>query len=173
MLIQPDLIEVIDLGIQERPSIEDVIMMKPTEAELPSLMTLIHAYSRRGDLLPRTIESVRESLPDWWVAKVGDTVIACGSLLRYSPQLAEVRSLAVADVAQGTGIGRRLVERLVEEAKAEDVPRLFALTRVVRFFEKIGFSVTVKEDFPDKIWRDCSICPLIDACDETAVHLYL
>jgi len=156
-----------------RPSIDDVTFAKPTENDLESLVTLINTYARRGDLLPRTVESIRETMPDWWIAKVGDTVIACGSLLRYSPKLAEVRSLAVADIAQGTGIGRKLVDCLIAEAKEEGIPRLFALTRVIKFFEKLNFTITERENFPDKIWKDCVICPLIDACDETAVHRYL
>lgn len=156
-----------------KPSINDVTFAKPTEEDLESLVTLINTYARRGDLLPRTVDSIRETMPDWWIAKVDGVVIACGSLLRYSPKLAEVRSLAVADIAQGTGIGRKLVDCLIDEAKEEGIPRLFALTRVVKFFQKLNFTITERENFPDKIWKDCSICPLINACDETAVHLYL
>jgi amino-acid N-acetyltransferase len=39
----------------------------------------------------------------------------------------------------------------------------------VPFFEKLGFTVTSKAHFPDKVWRDCAICPMRLACDETAV----
>ena len=165
MLIQPDVVEV----IAARPTAESVTIAKPTEADLPSLMALIHAYSRRGDLLPRTIESVRDTLPDWWIAKTDETVIACGSLLRYSPKLAEVRSLAVADAAQGLGLGRKIVDQLLIEAYEEEIPTIFALTRVVNFFKKMGFTVTEKEFFPQKVWTDCAICPIQDNCDEIAV----
>ena len=75
MLIKLDAIEV-DV-ITERPSAEDVVLTKPTEADLDSLVTLINAYAKRGDLLPRTAESVKASLPDWVIAKAGDIVIAC------------------------------------------------------------------------------------------------
>ncbi len=167
MLIKLDAIEV-DV-IAERPSAEDVVLTKPTEADLDSLVTLINAYAKRGDLLPRTADSVKESLPDWVIAKVGDTVIACGSLLRYSPVLAEVRSLAVADTAQGLGLGRQIVAQLEIDAQKQKIPTLFALTRVVQFFEKMGFTITEKEYFPQKVWNDCNHCPIQDNCDETAV----
>lgn len=145
------------------------VVVQPTEADLPSLVALVNAYARRGDLLPRSEESIRSTLNDWIIGKVGDQVIACGSLLMYSPTLAEVRSLAVADAAQGTGLGRKVVDALLVEAQAREISTVFALTRVVGFFQRMGFVITEKEFFPQKVWNDCSICPLKDNCDETAV----
>ncbi len=46
---------------------------------------------------------------------------------------------------------------------------VFALTRAVPFFEKQGFIITDKDNFPEKVWRDCMICPVRHACDEVAV----
>lgn len=149
------------------------VVVRPTKADVPSLVALVNAYALRGDLLPRSEASIRETLGDWVIGKVGDTVIACGSLLMYSPVLAEVRSLAVADAAQGTGLGRQVVQALLDEARVRKVPTVFALTRVVGFFERMGFMVTEKEFFPQKVWNDCAVCPLKDDCDETAVVLEL
>jgi N-acetylglutamate synthase-like GNAT family acetyltransferase len=50
---------------------------------------------------------------------------------------------------------------------------LFALTRVVDFFQRFGFVETDRAMFPEKVWRDCRLCPLINRCDETAVVLSL
>ena len=147
-------------------------IVKPAESDIPRLTEIVNEFAKRGDFLPRSEEHIRATLPDWQIATAGEQIIAIGSLLLYGPKLAEVRSLAVTDEAQGTGIGRRLVESLLVEAKERDIPRVFALTRAVRFFEKVGFEITDKENFPDKIWKDCSICPLIDACDETAVQIF-
>lgn len=147
------------------------VVVKPTLDDLPRLVALVNAYARRGDLLPRSAESIAATLDDWVIGKSGDAVIACGSLLPYSAELAEVRSLAVADAAQGTGLGRKVVEALIDEARTRGIPTLFALTRAVPFFLRMGFTVTEKEFFPQKVWNDCSICPLKDACDETAVVL--
>ena len=151
---------------------EIIEIVKPAESDIPRLTEIVNEFAKRGDFLPRSEEHIRATLPDWQIAIAGDQIIAIGSLLLYGPKLAEVRSLAVTDEAQGTGIGRRLVESLLVEAKERDIPRVFALTRAVRFFEKVGFEITDKENFPDKIWKDCSICPLIDACDETAVQIF-
>ena len=44
-------------------------------------------------------------------------IMACGALRIMWHDLAEVRSLAVSDRARGLGLGRSLVERLLEEAR--------------------------------------------------------
>ena len=77
----------------------------------------------------------------------------------------------VADAWQGTGLGRRIVEAVVAMAEARGVATVFTLTRRAPFFERLGFQVEEKAAFPEKVWKDCRTCPLIDACDETALRL--
>ena len=62
---------------------------------------------------------------------------------------------------------------LLIEAERRRVPTLFALTRKVAFFERFVFRVTERDMFPEKVWHDCSQCPLINNCDETAMVLAL
>ncbi|MDJ0753271.1 MAG: GNAT family N-acetyltransferase [Ardenticatenaceae bacterium] len=155
--------------------ISEIEIVVPSSEDLPELVDLVNTYARRGDLLPRTPESIAATLSDWVIAKRhnlhGDrfTILGCGSLLSYGPHLAEVRSLAVADEAQGLGVGRKIVEALIAKGEAKQIPTLFALTRAVPFFLKLGFHLTDKALFPQKVWTDCAICPLKDNCDETAV----
>lgn len=151
-----------------------VNVIPATLADLPGILEVVNKYSRRGDLLPRSEESIRNTINNWVIAKTEDgVVLGVGSLLFYTPVLAEVRSLAVADEAQGLGLGGKIVARLIAEARHLRVPTLFALTRAVGFFQRMGFSITEKELFPQKVWTDCAICPLKDNCDETAVVLEL
>jgi amino-acid N-acetyltransferase len=146
-------------------------------ADVPGILALVKEHARRGNVLPRTRESIEASLGDWLVAVVPHggalRVLGCVQLLAYGPHLTEVRSLAVDDAAQGQGVGSRLMVALIAEARRRDVYTLFALTRVVDFFERFGFSVTEHARFPDKVWRDCRICPLRERCDEVAVSLKL
>ena len=142
-----------------------------TLADIPGILALVNEHVRRGDLLPRTAGSIRSTLADWLVGEEAGTIVACVSLLYYTPDLAEVRSLAVSDAVKGQGWGKAIVAAIIAKAEREQVPTLFALTRAVRFFEKAGFSVTKKDRFPEKVWRDCHVCPLLERCDETAVIL--
>ena len=140
----------------------------------PEILQLVNEHARRGDLLPRTTASIRDSLPDWLIARdEAGRLVACVSLYAYSPVLAEVRSLAVQDWAKGGGWGSTILKAIILEAQRRNIETLFALTRAVHFFQRGGFQITSRERFPEKVWRDCSSCPLIDNCDETAVVLHL
>ena len=144
------------------------------ETDIPHIISLVAEHARRGDVLPRTPESIATTLGDWLVGVHQDGgIVACVSLFYYSQFLAEVRSLAVSDRVKGQGWGSTIVKASILEAQHRNIPTLFALTRAVPFFKKVGFSITAKELFPQKVWRDCSVCPLIDNCDETAVVLEL
>jgi amino-acid N-acetyltransferase len=151
----------------------DVIVRAATEADIDAIVAVVNENVRQGHLLPRTPENIRASLNTWLVAEVDGQVVGIGSLLKMSDVLVEVRSLAVLPAFRSYGVGAKIVQGLVEEARLRGFPTVFALTRAVRFFEKLGFTVTDKERFPEKVWRDCAICPLQHACDETAVVLEL
>lgn len=150
---------------------------KATPADVPGILALVQEHARRGDVLPRTRESIEASLDDWLVAvapKGGALqVLGCVQLLGYNAALSEVRSLAVADAAQGQGVGSRLVVALLGEARRRHVETLFALTHAVPFFQRFGFVVAERSRFPEKVWRDCRACPLRERCTEIAVSLKL
>ncbi|HEV3196490.1 MAG TPA: GNAT family N-acetyltransferase, partial [Bryobacteraceae bacterium] len=106
---------------------------------------------------------------DFTVVTVGDELLGCGALHFYSPTLAEIRSLAVDERAKTHGVGRRLVEALVQEAQDYELDAAFAFTYVVDFFQKVGFQVVERGVLPLKAWKDCVRCPKFQACDEIAV----
>lgn len=150
--------------------------------DVAGIAELVNDQARRGNLLPRSPQSIAASIGDWIVAAAAagngpdsweQEILGCVSLLGYPSGLVEVRSLAVQDSAQGLGIGRRLMEALIKEARGRQITTLFALTRVVGFFEQFGFAVTDRHRFPEKVWHDCWQCPLRERCDETAVSLDL
>ncbi len=141
--------------------------------DVPGISRLVADNARRGGLLPRSEANIRASIDNFLVAELDGRVIGCGSLLPMSANLAELRSLAVDAEIRGGGIGARLVARLIEAARERQFSTLFALTRAISFFEKCGFAVTPKENFPEKVWNDCVACPLLANCDEVAVTLEL
>ena len=149
--------------------------IRPARTEdIPGILALVNEHARRGDLLPRTAASVAATLDDWLVGKdAAGAIVACVALYPYSPALAEVRSLAVADHVKGMGWGRTILKEIIRTARRRNIATLFALTRAVDFFQAGGFHITNRERFPEKVWRDCVNCPLLDRCDETAVVLHL
>ena len=160
--------------IHSAPSRDVKPIIRPaTERDVQAIADVVAANARHGQLLPRSAENIRASLRNWLLAEVDGQVVGIGSLLDMSPTLVEVRSLAVLPAYRSYGIGGLLVRDLVERARARGIPTVFALTRVVPFFERLGFVVTNRERFPEKVWTDCVICPLRERCDEIAVVLEL
>ncbi len=150
-----------------------IVVRQATIDDVDAIKQLVDVFTKTGDLLPRSKREIMITVGDWVLAEADGVPVGIGSLLMYTPQLAEVRSLAVSDKVQGLGVGRKIVAELVALAKKRDVPTVFALTRAVGFFVKIGFEITEKERFPQKIYHACRICPLKDNCDETAVVMEL
>ncbi len=149
----------------------DLILRPAVPADAAAIAALVSLGEREGQLLPRSLESIRASIGDWVVATDQDLVVGCGSLVDMGPTLSEIRSLAVAPAYRKNGIGGKMVRALIREAAARRVPAVFALTRAVLFFEQLGFRISDKENFPEKVWRDCSICPVQFACDEVGMVL--
>ena len=110
--------------------------------DAPNIAALVNIGEREGQLLPRSIESIRASIADWIVALDDDRIVGVGSLLEMNPALSEIRSLAVAPEYRQHGIGAQVVNALTALAAERHIPYVFALTRAVLFFEKLGFIIT-------------------------------
>ena len=158
----------------KRPQkLQTITIRQARPADISQIVALVNAYAMQGTILPRSLKSVEESVEDWIVAEADAEILGCVSLLRYSSGLVEVRSLVVRDRYQGLGIGSRLMQTLLAEARRRQIPTLFALTRKVPFFSRFDFLLTTKPLFPEKVWIDCQQCPLINNCDESAMVLHL
>jgi amino-acid N-acetyltransferase len=146
------------------------VRLRDAEArDVPAILGLINDYAARNLLLPRTEESLRARLGDFVVAETDGAVAGCCALSELGPGLGEIRSLAVREDMSGRGIGRALVEHLMARAWVRGFHEVLALTRRVSFFEGLGFLVTRRERYLDKLATDCKACPLNPCCDETAV----
>ena len=144
-------------------------LRKARPRDVAPLLRLINGYAARGLLLARSEDSLRSRLADFSVAEASGEVLGCGALSELGPGLGEVRSLAVREELTGRGIGGRIVQRLLEEAGERGFAEVLALTRSVPFFEALGFAVTRRERFLDKLKVDCQACPLTLCCDEVAM----
>jgi amino-acid N-acetyltransferase len=114
-----------------------------------------------------------ESIRDFYVFVEDDRVVGVAALNICWEDLAEVRSLVVHEDVAGRGIGSRLVEACLSEARQLGIGRVFALTYQQSFFEKLGFEVIEKSELPQKIWSDCIKCVKFPDCDEIALNISL
>jgi amino-acid N-acetyltransferase len=154
----------------EKPGLHlQLTVRKAKMHDIPPILELINGYAGKGVMLPRTEFEMSESIRDFTVVTLGDELLGCGALHFYSPEVGEIRSLAVHEHAKTHGVGRRVVEALVKEAQEYELDAAFAFTYVVEFFQKVGFQVVERGVLPLKAWKDCLRCPKFQACDEVAV----
>ncbi|MGD0497833.1 MAG: N-acetyltransferase [Bryobacteraceae bacterium] len=137
--------------------------------DIHAILDLINGYAARGIMLPRTEFELSESIRDFTVVTLGERLLGCGALHFYSPTVGEIRSLAVREDAKTHGVGRRLVDTLLQEAQEYELDAVFAFTYVVEFFQKTGFQAVERGALPLKAWKDCLRCPKFQACDEVAM----
>ena len=143
-------------------------------ADVARMEKLMAPFVATGDLLPRSNYDLCRHIKEYVVAEEADgAIVGTASLKVYSTSLAEIAALAVRDDQQGRGVGRALVESVIEDARALGLKEIFGLTRKPMFFLRLGFRAAEKEQFPLKVWADCARCPRQDACDEVAVALTL
>lgn len=137
--------------------------------DVPRIQEIVNGHAELGRMLFKSYAQLYETLRDFAVAEEGGQIVGCIGLSIIWADLAEVRSLAVDPGWMGRGIGRRLVEWSVEEARRLRIRRLMSLTYEQVFFEKLGFIVVEKDTLPLKVWSDCVRCPKRDGCDEIAM----
>ena len=137
--------------------------------DIRPLLELINGYAAKGIMLPRTEFEMSENIRDFSVICSGGDLIGCGALHFYSPIMGEVRSLAVDPKWKAHGIGRRMVDALVCEARQFSLDAVFAFTYVPDFFRKMGFQEVERGELPLKAWKDCLRCPKFQCCDEIAM----
>ena len=148
----------------------EIRIQQAAEEDIASIAALVNGFAAENLMLPRTEESILQSLPDWLVAVADRSqLLGCGSLVALTEELVEIRSLAVAGQGQGKGIGRQIVQELVRIATARGYAQICALTLQEAFFEKLGFEVVDRWSISPKLWQECIYCPKFHHCDEIAV----
>ena len=142
-------------------------------SDVTQMHKLINYFADKGEMLARSLSEMYENIRDYFVVRQGERVIACAALHVMWSDLAEIKSLAVAEDSQKQRVGARLVEACLREAKELGIPTVFCLTYQPAFFEKFGFSQIDKMEMPRKVWTECYRCPKFPNCDEVALIYHL
>ncbi|MFP3466439.1 amino-acid N-acetyltransferase [Leifsonia sp. SIMBA_070] len=108
--------------------------------DVQRIQELVEPLVQRRILLGKETVTFYEAVQEFRVAEDPDGhLIGCGALHVMWSDLAEVRTLAVADEWLGKGVGRALLNRLESDARELGLSRLFCLTFEVGFFARNGF----------------------------------
>ncbi|MGV1099838.1 N-acetyltransferase [Thiovibrio sp. JS02] len=141
-------------------------------SDVKVMYALLQHFANKGLLLGRSLSSLYDQLRDFKVfvrdGEDGEILGICALHVCWE-NLAEIRSLAVAEEHQGKGIGRRLVEACLTEADHFGINRVFTLTYQPEFFKRLTFRHIDKNELPHKVWSDCINCPKFPDCNEEAL----
>lgn len=143
--------------------------MKPS-CRMPSEFTILSPF------IPETAPSCLGPLP-----RFAKTSAILWSWCETDASSAAARFISMASISRkyapsllippnkARGGGKRLVKALLDQAKKHRVTCICLFTRKPEFFSQLGFAVAQREDLPDKIHKDCCVCPRFHFCDEVAM----
>jgi amino-acid N-acetyltransferase len=149
------------------------MIRKAQITDVKEIQKLLITYANRGDMLSRSLSELYESLRDFYIEVEDGELIGTAALHIVWDDLAEVRSVAVTENAGRKGVGSRLVQACIDDARQLGLKRVFCLTYKPEFFGKHGFRLVDKAELPHKVWGDCIKCVKFPDCDENAMILDL
>jgi len=147
------------------------LIRKATVKDGEKIFNILQTFAIQGVLLPRSLNSIYENIRDFFVYEENGEIVGIGSLHVFWEDLAEIKSLAVLPPYQHKGIGKKIVKHCLKEAKQLGVEKVFALTYLPEFFQKLGFEVVDKSEFPQKVWTECIHCVKFNDCKEIPVMI--
>ena len=119
-------------------------------SDVKSIRDLVRPLAENRVLLEKEAVAYYENLQEFFVAEDSEgNVIGCGGLHVMWEDIAEVRTLATDAGWRGHGVGHRLLQKLLAEARELGVSRVFCLTFEVDFFIRNGFTVMAEQSAVD------------------------
>jgi len=152
---------------------QEIVIRQARMEDVRRIYTLLQFFAGKNLLLGRSLSSLYDHLRDFKVAfspkvEPGELLGVCSLHICWE-NLAEIRSLAVAENFQGQGLGRSLVRSCLNDAQGFGISRVFTLTYQPEFFKKMGFQPIDKSKLPHKVWSDCINCPMFPDCNEESL----
>ena len=107
--------------------------------DVKGIRNLIDTYAPQRRILSKETVTLYESVQEFIVAVDGDEIVGCGAMHVLWEDVAEVRTVAVAEELRGKGIGHQILLKLIARAEEVGVKRIFCLTFETDFFGRHGF----------------------------------
>jgi N-acetylglutamate synthase-like GNAT family acetyltransferase len=98
-----------------------------------TIYEVIKLNSVNGQLLMVPLNEIRKHISDFIVFVKEDTIVGCGRIYRYNNKISEICSLSVIEEMKGIGIGKAIIDRLIEKAQT---PIIFLVTEKPDYYIK-------------------------------------
>jgi amino-acid N-acetyltransferase len=130
-----------------------------TSKDLPAVEGLLSAHN-----LP--LDGVEDNFSNFIVAEDEGGIRGAIGLEKFG-SVALLRSAVVSPERRGSGLGRRLVEQLLERAEDAGIDEVYLLTTTAeKYFPRFGFARTTRAQVPDAVKASAEFQ---GACPDTAV----
>jgi amino-acid N-acetyltransferase len=117
-----------------------MISVRPARtSDVKAIRELVDSYAAPGQMLSKETVTLYESVQEFLVAEKDGIIVGCGALHVLWEDLAEVRTVAVAQDFHKQGIGHLILNEIIDRARKVGVKRIFCLTFQTQFFGSIGF----------------------------------
>ena len=121
-----------------------VDIRRATAGDLAAIETLL---SRAG--LP--LAGVRDSIDNFFVADAMNTVVGSVGIEAHG-SFALLRSAAVSEALRGRGVGRRLIEAVIEDSQQKGLHAVYLLTTTAEnYFPSFGFERVERLSVPSEL----------------------
>ena len=126
-----------------------IIIQKAQIRDVEEILELVNGFAASNLMLPRGPQYLYENIRDFIIAddrnipiyslmktrEVLHLIVACGSLHVLWKDIAEIRALAIHPDYQQMGLGSKLIEYMMEEAKQLGIRRLYTFTLTEDFLQ--------------------------------------
>lgn len=145
------------------------ILRRARVADVVGMQRLINRFAEREEMLSRALHELYEDIRDFQVIEKDGEIVGTSAVHVNWANLAEIKSVAVAEHCHRQGYGARLVQACIDDARDLGVSTLFCLTYRPDFFSTLGFIVVDRDSLPRKVWSECVRCPKFTNCTEIAM----
>ena len=140
----------------------EVSVRRAVLSDTDGIFALIDA--NRDLLAPRSVGNITESIDRFFVAESGGETVGCASYVIH-PEIGDVSgatvelvSVVVKSSARKAGIGRLLVEKVLDHIAEFGTRETIVLTFTPGFFAKFGFREIPKVNLMHKLYTCCINC---------------
>jgi putative acetyltransferase len=124
----------------------DDLSGEPTRMLIARHLAGMRAITPPESVHALNVDALREPSVTFWSVWVENDIAGCGALKQLDARRGEIKSMRVADQFLRRGVGRAILEHLIDEARARGMESLWletgaseAFTAAHRLYESAGF----------------------------------
>lgn len=122
-----------------------------SDEDIPAVIRLMRPAVERGVLVERSVEDLQQAQSDYVVYAADGQVVGCGALHGWNDECAEIAALTADGDKAYKGVGERILQYLIEQARQQGFAWVFVLTtQTADWFARYGFTHASVEQLPEQ-----------------------